>query len=304
MSVLRYGLKDGELVFVDDVPNGLKCGCVCPKCKERLEAHQGQKNEHHFKHYNAEECEHAAETALHMLAKNIVAETKTLFVPNAPQNIYDFSPPGKRYIFDNAILEKELSDGIRADVLLELKGRTLNVEIKVTHEVGEDKRIKLFNNRIPTIEVDLSDMVDNYDEPKIKKVLCSGERTKLLYSPRSHDIYAKWLLGDWKEIFRDRGRNEYVKNCPFSHKYAYIDIWRETYHDHGPDECHECYGAEEFNEETGIYLCRGRYRKLNYAQIERIENIIRLNSTVEYACIVVNGEKKEYGKNPYNQSMQ
>ena len=27
---------DGGMVYVDDVPNGLACNCICPHCKERL----------------------------------------------------------------------------------------------------------------------------------------------------------------------------------------------------------------------------------------------------------------------------
>ena len=74
----------------------------------QIRSSSGSKKEHHFKHYNAEECAHAAETALHMLAKRIVFETKKVFVPNAPVNIYDFSPKGKCYVFEESFLEKDL----------------------------------------------------------------------------------------------------------------------------------------------------------------------------------------------------
>lgn len=293
MSQIRYALKDGELVFIDDVPNGLRCGCVCPSCGAKLEAHQGQKREHHFKHYNAEECLHGAETSLHIMAKKLVAQTRAVYVPNAPKNIYDLSPSGNRYQFDKAFLEKELSEGVRADVLLVQGKIELNVEIKVTHEVDELKKLKLFNNNIRTIEIDLSEMVDDFTETTVKDALLSGEHTELIYSPKAREIYAKWLLGDWKEVHRDRGQNVYVKNCPFSHKTAYFVAFN-AYNDHGPDECHECYGAEEFRGQ--YFLCRGFYGNLDFGKIDKIEEIIRENNTIKYAEVIVNNEKKVFGK--------
>ena len=35
--------SDGERVFVDDVPNGKACGCICSKCREPLIARNGVK---------------------------------------------------------------------------------------------------------------------------------------------------------------------------------------------------------------------------------------------------------------------
>ena len=29
--------SDGKFIFVDNVPNGKKCGCICSKCKEPLD---------------------------------------------------------------------------------------------------------------------------------------------------------------------------------------------------------------------------------------------------------------------------
>lgn len=29
-----YGLRDGALVFIADVPSGLACGCMCARCAD------------------------------------------------------------------------------------------------------------------------------------------------------------------------------------------------------------------------------------------------------------------------------
>ena len=43
---------DGGMVYVDDVPNGLACNCICPHCKERLLARHGTERAHHFAHFS------------------------------------------------------------------------------------------------------------------------------------------------------------------------------------------------------------------------------------------------------------
>lgn len=69
---LTYALnQEGQLVHVDDVPNGKECGCICPACKKPLQAkNAGEVREHHFAHQPGVDCPTALETALHFLAKD------------------------------------------------------------------------------------------------------------------------------------------------------------------------------------------------------------------------------------------
>lgn len=71
-----YGIKDGNLVTVDDVDQGLACGCACPACDAPLEAHKGNIKSHYFKHYNGEDCGYGLESAAHLFAKNCIAKEK------------------------------------------------------------------------------------------------------------------------------------------------------------------------------------------------------------------------------------
>ena len=43
---------NGKMVHVDNVPNGSKCKCVCPHCKENLIARHGNIREHGFAHHS------------------------------------------------------------------------------------------------------------------------------------------------------------------------------------------------------------------------------------------------------------
>ena len=36
-KLLTYALNsDNRLMYINDVPNGLECNCICPGCKEKL----------------------------------------------------------------------------------------------------------------------------------------------------------------------------------------------------------------------------------------------------------------------------
>ena len=74
MPKIDYAIDaSGKLVHVDNVPTGLKCGCHCPCCNERLEAkNAGKKREHHFAHASGCDCSGAYESMLHLLAKEKV----------------------------------------------------------------------------------------------------------------------------------------------------------------------------------------------------------------------------------------
>ena len=72
---IPFGLKNGQMVAVAEVPRGLACGCVCPVCNRVLQANKGKKNAHYFSHNPSEDavvCESGLETAIHMMAKQIL----------------------------------------------------------------------------------------------------------------------------------------------------------------------------------------------------------------------------------------
>ena len=65
--------KEGILVHVDSVPNGNGCGCICPCCKNELCAkNEGEERIHHFAHLGGADCSGGIESALHLMAKNIL----------------------------------------------------------------------------------------------------------------------------------------------------------------------------------------------------------------------------------------
>jgi hypothetical protein len=187
MAKLTYGLKNEKLQHIDDVEQGLKCDCVCPNCKEKLIARQGEINEHHFAH-SAKECDItvAQESALHIMAKEILEEykiiklpkfklhSKTAFLPKKEFNeldvrlnkdtlTYDYEN-GEEYVlkFNTVYVEQKQKD-IIPDLICEYNGNKFYIEIAITNFIGEAKANKIQEQNISTIEIDLSEYKDKIE---------------------------------------------------------------------------------------------------------------------------------------------
>lgn len=82
---ILYGrsVATGELVHVDDAPNGKACGCVCPDpgCGQPLIArNNGKKKIHHFAHIGGT-CAWSAEYLLAELALEVIRERGRVWFP-------------------------------------------------------------------------------------------------------------------------------------------------------------------------------------------------------------------------------
>ena len=80
--LVPFGLKDDVLYEPQQVPNGKACGCLCPGCKHTLIARQNAKTPH-FAHAVGEDCQKGFETAVHLAAKQLIAERMELSIPPA-----------------------------------------------------------------------------------------------------------------------------------------------------------------------------------------------------------------------------
>ena len=274
MEELKYGLLGDMLVSIEEVESGLACNCVCPHCKAPLVARKGAKRAKHFAHYRLADCNHGTETALHLMTKNIIAETCKIFVPYFPKTEYDFSRKGKVVTFEKAALEEALSSSVRGDVILYSGSSYLNVEIKVTHAVDLDKTVELFNLGIPTVEVDLSDIKSDFTPEMIKERLLANTHIRLINSPKCKEVFARLILGEWK-ITTYNSNGTHVKDCPLSRKKAYfVDYCRKG----GKNECHNCYAHHRYMKaysvfDEAMFLCYGCLDGIDFSKIEKIMHL-------------------------------
>lgn len=276
MQELHYALLDGELVSINEVKNGLKCGCVCPACGAKLVARQGKKVAYHFAHYKTADCEHGQETALHLLGKKIISKGR-VFVPAKP---FTSENQGAIHTYSEAIEEMHIG-AITPDVLLKSESEALCVEIKVHHAVDDEKKYKIYELGLPMIEIDLSDVKDDYTEESIEQIILSGQKTKWVYTTESKRYFMREWFGD---LVRTRNKS-YVEHCPLDNgNKAYI-VGLSNY------ECHDCgYGNID-----GIHVdrvvCAGKLKDINYMAIEKICSIVKVEGQLKSFDVVINGEK-------------
>lgn len=165
--------RQGRLVDIHSVPQGLACGCVCPGCGGRLLAKQGQIRAWYFSHASGAECVSGAETALHLAAKRLILEHRSVALPPLVVNFKRLHPrfglfersktvelPEKVWRLSEARAESRIGTYI-ADVAGHLDDRTeVIVEVKVRHEVEPEKAKYLRARRVPCIEIDLLPLLE------------------------------------------------------------------------------------------------------------------------------------------------
>ena len=152
--LIKYALNaDKNLMFIDDVPNGLECGCICPGCNEKLIAkNDGKIREHHFAHTSNKECITGYQTMIHLLAKAIICNNHILPGFGINNNPIVATQIGCEVRLDDfnivpdiiAIAPVPLNiNYVGAKIGTVTKDIPFIIEIYVTHKVDEEKAKKI-----------------------------------------------------------------------------------------------------------------------------------------------------------------
>ena len=229
---LEYGLRGDKVIFVSeltDLERGKACNCICPVCRKQLVAKLGPHNQWHFAHDGAE-CNLVAaqQTALHMLAKEIIESSKKLRFPGISIKKDDYCndiedirvqakiPPSIGYRkssvvnCDSVSLEKKISS-IVPDIMVTAKGRKCLIEVAVTHFVDEEKERKIKEIGLPLFEIDLSNLYNSEfsREELAEEVLFNPSNRTWIFNPRyddaerwAKDQYSKYIHSAEEEVKR------------------------------------------------------------------------------------------------------
>ena len=233
---LPYGLRDNELLTIEEVESGLGCNCVCPACEKQLIARKGDVKAHHFAHYKSEDCLSGLETALHKLSKEIISKSKIfttpiLYYPNTHFEIFEeIEIP-----IDNVILEKKVGEFI-PDIVIETKGKKLLIEIVVSNSVSWQKLQRIKSENLPTIEIYAKHLLERLylhkdfglQDNLFETELISGTKYKRwLHNPKISKIKQN-LKDNYAEIKKVKsfkseeiGYYNFVEDCPLKKK-----IWK------------------------------------------------------------------------------
>lgn len=203
----------GKMVYIEDIPEekrGLKCGCICSKCKSPLIAKLGHDVPHgkrpHFAHPKDVECQGAAMSALHMLAEEILAEEKAVRVPGykrIPAKTISFTEVETEQRNDRPDLQPDIV-GITED------GMRWHIEIRNTSEVKDPKLVKIIRTGITCLEIDVRGHELDRKEPLKDFLVKSSDDRKWLNNPNYEKIISEVLSrikNDQLDIF-EKYRNE------------------------------------------------------------------------------------------------
>lgn len=193
-ELIKYALKKGtlEIVHVDTVDNGLGCNCMCPYCKKDMEARQGTIRDHSFAHAKGvTDCGQASMTMLHLMAQKIIEEEKRVKLPSFEGFRKCFTKPESDEQFFDVILEKwDDETGKRPDCECTRPTTsadqipTLWVEIRVSHEVDDNKRREIIKKGVDCVEIDLQQFIGaDYSEDDLRQfILNDASKTKWIHA--------------------------------------------------------------------------------------------------------------------------
>lgn len=153
-AFLTYALNEGGcLVHVDSVPNGNECGCVCPCCKSRLCAKNGgYEREHHFSHLGGADCVGGVESALHIMAKEVLQRVKCVRLPA----IADVCESRLLNLDEVEVEVRDDNTSLRPDCIGRYEDKMIWIEFKWTHAVNQEKKEQIISRRIDCLEIDLN----------------------------------------------------------------------------------------------------------------------------------------------------
>ena len=170
-STVPFGLKDGRLWFVTDVPSGLECGCRCPdpNCDKPLVARNrpspDRQRAYNFMHSTRTTICGGRESALHRMAKEVLMGANAMMLPQWTDGVLTI--PASELILESGtsqevrILNGQLRPDIKVSGQLKRAGLpSLYVEVKVSHAVDWKKAAKARENGISIIEIDVSGASD------------------------------------------------------------------------------------------------------------------------------------------------
>ncbi|RQO65784.1 hypothetical protein DBR44_18980 [Aquitalea sp. FJL05] len=182
-QIKQHGIPFGwhvptqRMVDASSVANGLACECICSACSAPLQAKQGTVRAWHFAHHKDSNCQHAAEAAVHRMAKQLIEERQQVYVPERSfrkmlhgekqvwsEEIAVTVQGSGVQVLTGCVTEKTIygnnpQDGIRRpDVLALLDGHPLAIEIRNTHEVDTEKAAWLKQQGYSVLEIDIADI--------------------------------------------------------------------------------------------------------------------------------------------------
>ncbi|VXC66161.1 conserved hypothetical protein [Pseudomonas sp. 9Ag] len=164
---IPFGERDGILFRAREVENGLRCGCVCPGCKQPLNAaNNGEKVIPHFRHAKSNDCFDGFREGVRRAAVALIAQHKQLMLPALIETVRVATQCG-RLLEEKVELQPVVTtaesverfvdlDGMRGHAVLHQSDRRLIIRIKLSSRMEHERYRPLKGLDHSSMEIDLN----------------------------------------------------------------------------------------------------------------------------------------------------
>ncbi len=169
---MKYALDEcGSSAYVEDVANGLACGCTCPVCGDPMVAkNEGLIQSHHFAHPPRSTCpltmrssSEARKTEAHLMAARIFRVAERMRVPKCFfLDDHEDEEDDKKWLASEFVevagvtLEKRFGRRVPDILVTTADGEKIWFEIRLGKRDAEAKEEKIRAEGVPSVELDLS----------------------------------------------------------------------------------------------------------------------------------------------------
>ena len=194
------------------VATGLACGCICPCCGAAVmaKALDSRDRRPHFSHHGRAGCSGGVESALHRMAKQVIADRRELRLPAWEGSPETPNPPTRVNQMGETVIgvavelparvvelaavsveARGVAADYRPDVLVRDSEGELLVEIRVSHRVDPLKQRRVQADGRRMLEIDLSKLpVEGLDLAKLEyAVLYDPNNRHWLSHPAATDAW-------------------------------------------------------------------------------------------------------------------
>ena len=163
---IPFGERDGTLFRAHEVENGLRCGCVCPGCKQPLNAaNNGEKVVPHFRHAKSNECFDGFREGVRRAAVALIAQRKQLMLPARIETVRVATEDGglleEKVELQPVVIHADSVErfvdlgGLRGHAVLHQSDRQLIVRIKLSTRMEHERYRQLEALEHSSLEIDL-----------------------------------------------------------------------------------------------------------------------------------------------------
>ena len=159
--------------------------------------------------------------------------------------------PERRYQIESIAVEHRV-ENIVPDIVAQIGGHSLLVEIKVTHGVDDHKLRQIKEAGISAVEIDLSGAPRAYLPEELEKLVVEGSAHKSWLNNTVADRQRKQVVSEATvRNFVYRGMALHVDGCPLPAR-----VWKGKPYANVIDDCNGCKHALVISDEEGV-ICDG-----------------------------------------------